>query len=1343
MTHMVPRTCTVLVQPSGEKAQYSFEDLRPNSAYVLLGDPGAGKTETFKAEAAACGGFFISVRDFLSLSLPANARGKTLFIDGLDESRAGEGDGRTPLDRLRQRLDELGRPRFRLSCREADWLGASDRHALTAVAPNGEIVVYHLDPLTDEQIREILANDPWVTDPDTFLKHAQDRGLAGLLQNPQTLRLLVEAVTENQWPSTRQDTYRMACEKLAAELNIEHQSAEAGQTPDVDAILSAAGALCALQLLADISGFATLGQTKAGFVALRDIPCFKDLLLARAIKTRLFVGAGDGRFTPAHRSVAEYLAARFLATVLDNGLPLGRLLSLMTAADGGTVAGLRGLHAWLAVHHVPSRCRLIEIDPLAAILYGDPRLFSVDEKSALLTSLHRLARQYTGFRWQDWSAKPFGALATPDMVKQLKSVLSSPSRDEGDQAFLDCVLDAVRYGEPLPALKDELRAAVMDATRWPTIRSDALTAYLHVARTERAELRQLAEDIRDGRIADPDDEMLGRLLHEAFPSAIAAKDLLTYFHRRKDEHLIGSYHMFWSRKVAEVASDEDVAVLLDELAAHKPSIFDNHLDLTARALIGSLLPRGITVHGHEISDERLYQWLGIALDKHGFSRIEREEALTIKQWLEEHPDRYIGAVAASLVACAKSSNFRWCVHRGGPRFQNAEAPPNTALWWLDQADHEQDQERAEFYFFEAIGLFFRGQGCAGLSLEFLEEWVAERSRFDSAYKKAMYDEIPDWRREHAEMDRKHEEEDRKRKDEWMQYFRKNLPQVRTGQAHPAVLHDLARGYLGLLIEAQGDTPLERISTFLDDNQELIQAALEGFKRSLERRDLPSVEQIFASDVKGRTFLIRTPCIAGMEELQRESADPARRLKDDVLAKLIAFHFTFPGNDREWFKEAVRHRPSVVADVLVHHLRAVTKGKKDHMAGAYALAHDDEFAAVARIAIEPLLGIFPERAREKQVSGILDDLLKAALRYLDDKHLKRIIQKKLSLPNLDHTQRVYWLAAGLVVAPNDFEAALTSFIGKSRARVSHLAAFFSDRFDRWIVREGMRESSLAYLICMFAPLCSPERPRGAHWVSPAMHTADFVRALVDRLGGTPTVAADIEIKKLLADKTLSAWHSTLRHAEHTQRVSFREATFRHPNLTEACQTLENGAPANAADLAALTADHLRELALELRHGNTDQYKQFWNVDKHARPTKPRPEDNCRDTLLERLRDRLRRLGIDAQPEGHYADDKRADVRVSYTTASTAVAIPVEIKRDSHQDLWKAMADQLTDLYTRDPQSKGRGIFVVFWFGGDKRTPAPPSGKRPTTAVELEAQLIALRQREKQELISVRVIDCSRK
>ena len=70
------------------------------------------------------------------------------------------------------------------------------------------------------------------------------------------------------------------------------------------------------------------------------------------------------------------------------------------------------------------------------------------------------------------------------------------------------------------------------------------------------------------------------------------------------------------------------------------------------------------------------------------------------------------------------------------------------------------------------------------------------------------------------------------------------------------------------------------------------------------------------------------------------------------------------------------------------------------------------------------------------------------------------------------------------------------------------------------------------------------------------------------------------------------------------------------------------------------------AYQIRNGNTDDYRQFWNEGPRRQLGTPKHEDACRDALLSDMQQRLVPLGIDAQPEDHNADDKRADIRVSY-------------------------------------------------------------------------------------------------
>ena len=149
------------------------------------------------------------------------------------------------------------------------------------------------------------------------------------------------------------------------------------------------------------------------------------------------------------------------------------------------------------------------------------------------------------------------------------------------------------------------------------------------------------------------------------------------------------------------------------------------------------------------------------------------------------------------------------------------------------------------------------------------------------------------------------------------------------------------------------------------------------------------------------------------------------------------------------------------------------------------------------------------------------------------------------------------------------------------------------------------------------------------------------------------------RRVLADPALSRWRDALSRARDAQRVTRRDASYRHPTIEQVCRTLNGGTPANAADLAALVMDRLGEIARKIRGGPTSDWHQYWNVDQYNRPTGEKPEDACRDNLLSDLEDKLKRLGIDAQPEGQYANGKRADIRVYFGGFN----VPVEIKKTS--------------------------------------------------------------------------------
>lgn len=419
MNLTVPRNCTELHAP--DEDQLRERDSRPLAsyrdvpAYVLLGDPGAGKTTAFRTECEALGAEALSItaRDFTTFDPGHHPewRSKTLFIDGLDEIRVGAVGARTPFDEIRARLDKLGKPRFRLSCRHADWLGRNDRRKLASISPqDSQVTVLGLDPLSEKQVAQIVDARTRIDDVHEFILKARETGIADLLENPQTLLLLADVIAgEGAWPTSRLDLFDRACALTIKETNEEDSIAL--HQPPTSELLDAAGRLCAVLLVPGAVGYAC-GQRQACDDYLEPDQCgYPHVdLLHQALSTKLFTAEHEGHFIPVHRHIAEFLGAKHLSALIGTGLPARRAIALLTGYDGGVVTNLRGLTAWLATLCENARRELIGRDPIGVISYGDVLRFAVEDKRLLLEALRNEASRIFSHEWTGWA---IGAVATP------------------------------------------------------------------------------------------------------------------------------------------------------------------------------------------------------------------------------------------------------------------------------------------------------------------------------------------------------------------------------------------------------------------------------------------------------------------------------------------------------------------------------------------------------------------------------------------------------------------------------------------------------------------------------------------------------------------------------------------------------------------------------------------------------------------------------------------------------------------------------------------------------------------------------------------------------------------
>jgi len=1317
-----------------------MEELRDQAAWVLLGEPGAGKSEAFGMEARATGGLCISIAKFLSDDPDPKWAGTTLFLDGLDETRASGGDHSTLL-KVRAHLRKLGNPKFRIACRAADWFGSTDSQAISDASPDGQLAIFALEPLNGAEIKEILRNNHAVVDPDDFVEQASSRGIDGLLNNPQTLRLLADAIRDGQWPNTRQETFKLACRKLADEDSKVHRDQRRAQAIPVERVLAAAGQLCAVLLLSDKSGLALDAENADPYFPRIDDFGHDDLAVARlAAGRKLFRPSSDGeeRVVPSHRSVAEYLAAKWLAEQIDQrGLPLGRVLNLFLGRDERTIAGLRGLYGWLALHCQAARQRLIEADPLTVVVYGDVKPMSLEDKRKLLSGLRQEARQHVAFRWEIPSAKPFGALADQGLADEFSAALSTSERDDASQAYADCVLDILGEGELISELAPTIKAVIVDGSWWSRVRRKALEIWLKLIRSPE-EAIALLDAINDHRLDDSNDELAGQLLRHLYPATIGAEGLLRYLHAPKVRNLIGGFSMFFGYELPQIAPASHLPILLDQLAERTDLAFTNEIEFSfdCGQMQGALLSRGIETHGDTVTDERLFRWLGIGADKYGKTSREKVHQEAIAQWLNDRPERYKAVLGLSYKYCEGREHVRWCINTQEHRLHGAAVPADIGLWHLQQASQTANDELAERHVVEAVRALMFQQGCVGLSLELIEEWAEVNPGRKHWVDAMLFYEFQDWQREDAVRAKarklEHAEEKRQRSSD----FSKHLPAIRDGSAASGIMHELAAVWMNRYFNARGETLLERFNSYCANGAEALAAAESGFFHCPERADLPSVAEIIDLSTKRREHYIRKPCLIGMELRWQKGASFVDELDDEALRRMLAFRLTY-GADKtpEWFTHFVGVRPALLAEVLTEYAVTTLKARQDFISGIHPLANDPIYSSVARLAVPAILAAFPIRAKSPLLSQ-LDYLLKAGLRYSAEP-LAGLVEKKLAAKGMDIAQRVYWLTTAMLLDPPRYEPELWKYIGKSWARANYLCGFVSERFSGLSGDYALSAGTLGKLIELLSPHAEFERMSGI--VTDTMRRGDNIRGMVTRLGGLATDDAAREIERLLAQPALSKLKRVLEDARHQLKLNQRETAFRFPPMLSVAQILANRAPANAADLAAMALDYLDEIAYEIRNDNDDGFRAFWNVE-NRNPTGKREENLCRDALLTRLRKRFgsATFGIDCQPEGDYANDKRADIRLSYRNE---FELPIEIKRDDNGKLWSALRKQLIGQYTIAPTASGNGIYLVLWFGCSDQPSVKDGGKKPTSPTELQARLEALLDPEERRRVFVRVLDVS--
>ena len=1341
MNFIVPRTCVEVSQENQNENPKWFakplESFRSSYAYILLGDPGSGKSTAFEVEAGAAGenAELISARDFITFNADRHPewRDKTLFIDGLDEVRLSSGDEREALDKVRRQLDDLGCPRFRISCREADWLGDNDRKNLRLVSPGNRVPVLRLNPLTEGNIREILEAHPDVGAPIWFLAEARRRRIDGLLANPLTLEMLIKAVAGVQaWPGGRLETFAMACQQMATEFNEEHQNARL--LPSADALMKCSARLCAHYLIAGAAGYSiSYSESDPDYIALENCDEGEPETERLALATRLFTSVGGGRFVPAHRHIAEFLGAWHLAHLVDGGLPIGRVLAMVTAGDGSVVPVFRGLSAWLAAHCTGARSSLIESDPVGVGIYGDLQNFSTGDKRSLLWALNPEVANY------GVDVLGFTSLATSDMETALWEFLSDGRRDDDHQYVVRFLLRVLSQSPPLAGLSFTLLKIVYDNTCWRVVSNSALQAFAHISADSKAGiglLKRILVDIVDGNISDPDGQLVRSLLPFFGPRKIDPTEILRYLAAQGRPDDCVEYLESLGDSLLQQLTDSNLGELLDHLYELMPVLEDELFSQYVNVAPVRILVRALHALGDEQEPARLYNWLSVATYITWDDRRIMDPAFDeVRTWLEQRPAVQKAVLLDGLSRCPDDDNFERCAHQVPARLHHSDAPSDFRSWCLDTAVEWADRHGGVAVYLLKYAVYLG-------ETQSTEEWITqrvliERTRGHPALERNLAklletsdSRVPAERADIAEMARI---ENERQQEQWVDDVRANADLLRENRATPELLHEIAIAYFGHVPFAFAHRTSEPGLAGLLPSADLLEASTAALRGTVGRPDVPEVPEIIRRSKDADPHLLGLPFLAGMDEIERVSRDQVDQLSLMQMQQAVAFYFCIPTNRRtepEWFLRWASSRPEMVADVLVQCAAGIGNATGD-VCDLDKVLHQEDYSAVAASACLPILREFPVHCEPDHLEW-LDQWLWYAVGHADRKALQTLIEEKLSRHDIQVPQRIHWLAAGVVVAPETHDEALESMVRGRDDRIREMASFFAPNNPLGFPGQDMNVTSLRSIIHLVGSIVGPEVDLDDP-DDPELLASAQVEISIIMLSGLPGDDASRALDDLVGDDALVDWRADLERAQYRQRIVRRDASYSHPSLSEVRQTLSNLAPSNARDLAVLLSDKLNELAIRIRTANTDDWLQYWNEDSQGHPLKPKHEEHCRDALLSDLRGLLPD-GVVAEPEGEYANDMRADIRVGFGDFN----VPVEVKKDRNRQLWSSLNDQLIAKYASDPATEGHGIYLVFWFG-DEHMPLPPEGPPPSNPVELRERLEALLTPADKHRISVCVVD----
>lgn len=1299
-----------LISVSSGPEQYSeairLSDLADASYVVLLGVPGLGKTVAFehfaRAEALSSEAAFL----FTPEDLIADG---TYFIDAIDEVSIQEALN------IAKALKRTAGVRWRVSCRAEDWNSGgklSKAFGSECAAVDSLPVIAQLQPLDEGEAVAVLSAFGHPS-PSSVLSTLQTLRSTPFVMTPLGLRFLMSVNPERLPSITRFELYEAGVTHFATEHNRSKADCEASPSPHI--VLDIAGRIFLTLLMA---GKHSLQRTSIGNSStLTTLEIGLELTeIDAALDTALFMKKGED-FVPLHRSIQEFLAARFLARLVTEGiggmrLHIERMLALIVSSDGLPSEGIKPLYAWSTCHlsnegALTEAKRLVEREPEALLLHGDAATLPWDLRALILEGA---GQRDPFFKWTADQWGPATTCTAGLITPELKDLVLSILGTEESLHRLSSVLEALSAGSPIAEAADACWQVALRKSTNLWCREEAVAAWANCANPTTEDVWARIDELGAGH-----DQLIDRcrivaqlfcLLPSDQLSAADVIRVLACLRLAGDGKGVG-------RSIPITYALRDVAWHAAVPHLWKPLMLENPKQWRPSSGVGSVEQRFASALCTAVlasgSDITLDEFAKMMVATGSITGTESSFRSVAANWVATRVDKDDVAKALLLIGDQDITSIGSIAF--GLRGVGLQPTAGLLRWMLTQE-----------VLLERLGPVYVGRQAS--------TWVLQQNEDAPSWLNEFLDECVDSEatyaaREHVAM---HAED----------LSRMHEPQTNGVEAHLVRMIPEWHIASASIENGQNTDALIWGAEVYCGNRPLPwvrksgpEALREAFGDQLAQSMLTGLASVLLKDQEWEWIqLARVASAAILLESQ-----PAALSTVSVERILEIFFATEPLRDGVR-KERIENYCIERLNQSVHDEASPLKLLADKRATDWTLLLIKLGARLSQSALHAWAARTAMKHPE-DLSGLsLDSALKAAGLNLQEQELIPIINQMLRRPEqevtnsaltsatIEQADRLRWAYFAVCLRPDMYGADFTRCLMRTDDPTIH--RLIVDGYPRHAYT--LNTASMLHVGNLLLQFMFQRDPRmTGHYERFWPDTMKVLRST----SSSDEARVEAVLLELLEHAKDTRWVETIKHELELYRRDIRAETQKLVSPSELAKVLAGKGPVDAQDLRALVIIVLEEIATEMQPSPYNPWRLYWDN------RSPKLENDCRDVLADKLRDKLRYFGsFEVYPEAASSGRTRADMLVTYGE----FAVPIEAKRTSHDHLWYGHSGQL-QTYSLAKNTEAQGIYLVFWFGKALSLTAPPTGTKPTTPKALRDALERMLSPELLGTTSVIVLDVS--